>query len=487
MNFNPQRSVVVAGLVLWWTVAGADAVRAAPVQLVPQVITLPAGAGKPIFADVDGDGRAELLVIDQAEKKVLSYHQGANGFASSPDQSIDLPPQTGWVALCDVEAHPGLELLMSTATGLVYLRQNAGRFEAERHTLIAASQVFTNIDNPILITLNTNAASTNDVIPVISSEQTVLYHRNADYVWTPDSPLALTAKKMTLSLVSDQQRNPWAMGANAGHRIHIQQSSQVRPDEKDDQEPENETIRKLVEDMKTRPQSSPVRLDKLDVDGDGREDLVVWQASGTTEFKTDCYIFLRGADGKLPDRPTQSLHGRGLPIPVGSEYLPSPVADLNGDGVYELVLLEFKTSVTSVGGMLDTAISHGLDWALTIRTFRRGAFAASAEASVPLTMILPAEVLNEWPIMIKGDFNGDGRPDLLTRRSNTQWNVYFSSADGRWFASQPAMTFEAPAQGYITVKDLNGDGLADIIWYEPDDNRLSIFMSPSKPAKGNKP
>ena len=30
-------------------------------------------------------------------------------------------------------------------------------------------------------------------------------------------------------------------------------------------------------------------------------------------------------------------------------------------------------------------------------------------------------------------------------------------------------------------------GLADIFWYEPDDNRISIFMSPTNLAKGKKP
>jgi len=487
MNFNRQHSVVVAGIVFLWTVAGASVGQAEPVQLTAQVITLPTGAGKPIFADVDGDGRAELLVIDQETEKVLSYHQGANGFASSPEQAIDLPPQTGWVALCDVEAHPGLELLMSTASGLVYSRQNNGRFESERHTLIEASQMFTNIDNPILITLNTNTPGTNDVIPVISAGQAVLYHRNADYVWSPEPPQDLDAKKATWALTSFWQRNTWGMGMNPGHSLFIQQSFRVRPDEKSDTEPEKGAIRKLIEDMKTTAHGSPVNQEKVDVDGDGREDLVVWQVSGNTDFKTDCYIFLRGADGKLPDRPTQILHGRGMPIPLGNEYTWLPIADLNGDGACELVLLEFKTKVMSVGGMLETAISHGLDWAVTIRSFRHGAFSSGAEASLPLTMILPAEVLNGWPICIKGDFNGDGRPDLLARRSNTQWNIYMSTADGHWFESQPAMTFEAPARGYIVIKDLNGDGLADIIWYEPEDNRLSIFMSPSKPAKGNKP
>ena len=60
-------------------------------------------------------------------------------------------------------------------------------------------------------------------------------------------------------------------------------------------------------------------MDRVDVDGDGREDLVLWQVSGKLDIKTDIYIFLRGADQKWPERPTQVLHCRGLPIPTGSD------------------------------------------------------------------------------------------------------------------------------------------------------------------------
>ena len=54
----------------------------------------------------------------------------------------------------------------------------------------------------------------------------------------------------------------------------------------------------------------------MGVDGDGREDLILWQVSGKLDVKTDLYLFLRGADQKLPERPTQILHCRGFPIPV---------------------------------------------------------------------------------------------------------------------------------------------------------------------------
>ena len=468
---------------------------AAPVELSPQVITLPANAGEPLFVDIEGNGRCNLLVIDTVEKKLLNYRQRPDGFTNSPDQVIPLPPQTAWVAPCDVDAHPGLELLMSTATGLFYCRQNDGLFESERHPLIAVSQAFTNYDLPILTSLTTNTAGTNDLIPVISAGQAVLYHRNSAYEWSPGSPLALDAEQTAWSVNQYPWRDLWALGPHPAHSLRVDQSFHAKPERERDKEPENEAIRKIIADMKKNNPAGTPHRDRVDVDGDGREDLVLWQVSGKLDVKTDIYIFLRGADQQLPERPTQVLHCRGFPIPIASrrerspiQWSPagSPVSDLNGDGICELVLLELKTRLTSAG-VVETALSHGVDWSLTIRSFQHGAFSRSPDASVPLTAILPAEVLSGWPLFIQGDFNGDGRPDLLVRRSDTQWNIFFSTTDGRWFAPQPAMTFDAPAHGYFEIEDLNGDGLSDIILHELDQPNLSIFMSPPRQAKGNNP
>ena len=458
-----------------------------PVMLSPWSITVPASTGSLRFVDVDGDGRSDLLVIDPVEKKLLNYHQRPDGFASAPDQIIALPPQTAWVAPCDVDAHPGLELLMCTAAGLVYYRQNAGLFESEQHPLIAASQVFTNFDNPILILLSTNKAGTNDLIPVISTRQAVFYHRNSAYEWSPGPPLTLDAAHASWSARRDWRDGTWTLGQNPSHCLHVYQSLRAKPEPKRDQEPENDTIRKILDDMKKAGKANPPQIDRVDVDGDGREDLVLWQLKGNPALKTDVYIFGRGADQQLPERPTQVLHCRGFPLPFGPKHEWSPMHDLNGDGVCELVLLEFKTSVISVGGALEMILSHGLDWALMIRTFHGGAFSGSPDASVPVKGVLPSKVVDGWPYSILGDCNGDGRPDLLVRRSETQWNIYFSTTDGRWFEPQPALTFDTPAQGYMEIKDLNGDGLSDIIWHEPDEHRLSVFMTPTHQAKGKQP
>jgi len=461
--------------------------RAGPVQMSCQEIPLPAGAGEPLFVDIDGDGLSDLLVMDPVEKKLFNYHQRPDGFRSSPDQIIALPPDTAWVAACDMDAHPGLELLMSTASGLVYCRQNAGLFESERRVLVEAGQVFTNNDFPILTSPSTNKAGTNDSIPVIAAGRLVLWHRNSAYQWSPGPPLALDVTETALS-VNDS--NLWTMGSNPAHSLDVAQRFRAKPDAKRDDEPENEAMRKLMDDLKKNNRQMPPQLQRVDVDGDGREDLVLWQiSSGVLGFKTDVYLFLRGASRQLPPRPTQVLHCRGVSIPIGSEDAWSPVHDLNGDGVCELVLLEPKPGVVSYSGLVETLLSRGLDCSLSIRSFHHGAFSDSPEASVPVTVILGDwGDMNEYPIGIQGDFNGDGRPDLLVRRSETQWNIYFSANDGRWFASQPSLTFHTPARGYFRdIKDLNGDGLSDIVWHEPEENRLSIFMAPPRPAKGGKP
>jgi hypothetical protein len=476
--------VVIAIL---WIFLAVNAGRAAPVELLPQIITLPASAGEPLFVDIVGDGRCNLLVIDTVEKELLNYRRRPDGFTNSPDQVIPLPPQTAWVAPCDVDAHPGLELLMSTATGLFYCRQNAGRFESERHPLIEVSQVFTNNGVPTLTLLNTNKAGTNALIPVISAGQAVLYHRNSAYEWSPGPPLTLDVKQTRWSVNRDSWLHAWTLGPNPGHSLRVQQSFRVQPGPERDQEPENETVRKIIADMKKNGEVGIIKMDRVDIDGDGREDLVLWQSRVNLGFKTDIYIFLRGVDQKLPELPTQILHCRGLPIPIGSAEERSPVHDLIGDGTHELVLLEIKTGITSAGELVKTALAHGLDCSLTIRSFQHGAFSRSPDASVPVTVILDLEQLNMVPVCIQGDFNGDDRPDLLVRRSDTQWNIFFSTTDGRWFVPQPAMTFNATVRGYGEIADLNGDGLADIIWHELDSPNLSIFMSPPRQAKGKNP
>ncbi len=486
---NRRSAVRSSGTTLWlillWFLATAAA-QSQPVELPPQRISLPTGANTSLFADIEGKGRCALLVIDPVAWTLLNYRQSPAGFSRTPDQVLPLPPQTLWVGVGEVDPHPGLELVFSTVTGMVYSRQNEGRFETEPRPLIATSQAFTNCDFPPLTLLATNQAGAS-VIPVIFPGKAVWYQRNSTGEWSPGPATVLNTNQTTWSLDQGGWSGSWSLGPNAAHRWRIQQSWRAKTNASPDEEAENETIRKIVVDLKKTARAALPRVEHLDVDGDGRQDVMVWQVSGYVDCKTDIYLFLRNADGQLPGQPTQVLHCRGFPLPLGPRGEWSPAQDLHGDGIDELVLFEFKTTVLSSSGLLDAALSHGLDWSVAIRSFHRGGFSHSPDASITVTAFLPGQVTGGWPFFFGGDFNGDGRPDLLVRRSDTQWNVFLSTTDGRWFAPQPALTFAVPAQGYIEIKDLNGDGRSDIIWHELNEPGLSIFMSPAHPAKDKNP
>src|SRR5436190_274085 len=130
---------------------GASAATTEKIEFLRQQLEFPATPTATLFVDLDNDGRADLLAT--AAKKLWIYRQRSTGFTNAPDQVLDLPPQTAWLAPCDVDAHPGVELLLSMVSGLSYHRQNAGIFEPQRRLLIKAEQVFTNDDSPSLISL----------------------------------------------------------------------------------------------------------------------------------------------------------------------------------------------------------------------------------------------------------------------------------------------------------------------------------------------
>ena len=463
-------------------VLAAGAAWAGPIAIPRQVVALPENTTTPLFVDVEGNGRANLLALDPVEKKLLNYRQGGRGFGDAPDQSISLPPTTTWVSVGNVDRATGLELLFSTAAGIVYSRQAGGLFELERSILIDAKQPFEESDFPTLSLLKTNKNGTDIAIPVVSNGGVLFYRRNIANQWVSDQSIGPDQLQSEWSLV----RESWASGGNPGHSLSVRESHPAEADAKANETPENDGIRAVLEEMKTNTSASPPRMDRLDVNGDGRPDVVLWQVAQRADIRTDLYVYLRGEDQKLPERPSQVLHASGFPIPLGSTTTWTPLADLSGTGEMDLVLVELKTGLTSTSGLIETALSHGLNFALTVRRFHNGAFSRSPETSAPLTMILPAELLHQWTIFIKGDFNGDGHDDLLVRRSETQWNVFFSTGDGRSFSPQPDLTFDTPNGGHIEILDLNGDGLSDVIWHEPDERHLSIFMAPALAAKSNR-
>jgi hypothetical protein len=496
-TFKP---ISIVSLLLFLAV---PAIRADADSFLCQMITLPAKAMQTQFADLNGDGRFDLLAVDSDGKQLLIYRQRAGGFTNTPDQILELPSHTAWIAPAQVEAavnrsgsarsaraataqrtvstntgRTNFDLLVSTAAGLDYFRQVDGKFESEPRPLLQTNQVFTGDETPILLSNFTNAA-----IPVISATQVCFYQRNDESQWKSSPPTLLEAKHGNWY----DTPSGWSMGEAESHTLKVERDFLSRSHPPVIETPENAGIAKLIATLKKTgmaPESA-----EADLDGDGRKDLVVWQAN-VESFRTDLYVFLRGADGKLPEQPTQILHCRGVPLPVNSIWTWSPIADLRGDGQYELVLVEPDFIATSIGSLVDMALTRGVKMAITVRSFSHGAFARSGETAVSFRTVMSLYGSWEWPFLICGDFDGDGRPDLIVKRSATQWEIYDSTGGGHWFEPQPAMTFELPEHGYFErryfkISDLNGDGRSDIVSQGLDDRHIFILLTQLKNVKGN--
>ncbi len=79
-----------------------------------------------------------------------------------------------------------------------------------------------------------------------------------------------------------------------------------------------------------------------------------------------------------------------------------------------------------------------------------------------------------WQVVGAGDFNGDGKSDILWRNTSTG-EVYMMLMEGATIASQGLVYVESNLAWRIAaLGDYNGDGRADIVWF--DDASGRVFM-----------
>ncbi len=424
------------------------------------------------FADVNGDRLADLLVVGARENQLWIYRQQASGFPSTPSQAFPLPARTAWISLRDIPASPGRpSLLLSTAAGWFYAPQQDGAFDTALRPLVAAEQVLT-AGTPPVLALSSNVM-TNAAIPVITTNEVVLYRPGSDRQFRPEPSVPLQRSSTEWSTL---QQN-WMSGAAPSHSLQVREIFRAQP-ESNKWKGETPAVSNLLASMKKG--KDLWGMEHIDLDGDGREDALLWHCMGDLDVLTEVIVFLRGPDGQLPERPTQALRCRGWPVIVGASQGFSPVCDLDGDGRPELVLLAPRTTVTSWSSLVDVALSRGIDWSLTIRPMHKRAFAHAPQAGIGITSGMPQENGQWCPVWLHGDFNGDGRPDLLVRRSLREWNLVLSTPGKDWFARAPAFTFDVPADGFLETRDLNGDGIADLAVSAWDEPRIFVFLSQSQ-------
>ncbi len=182
--------------------------------------------------------------------------------------------------------------------------------------------------------------------------------------------------------------------------------------------------------------SQPQSLAVADLNGDGIPDIVV------ANYEYDSVTVLLGkGDGTFTTAPS-----------AATGQLPSSVVggDFNGDGIPDL------------------AVSNAGDSDVTILLGKGdGTFTASAVS--PST--------GYWPYSVAvGDFNGDGIQDLaVANQGSNSLTILLGKGDGTFRTS-----VESPATGmtpnWVAVGDFNGDGIADLAVANEGDGTVTILL-----------
>ena len=197
-----------------------------------------------------------------------------------------------------------------------------------------------------------------------------------------------------------------------------------------------------------QPVDTPVPADALggsiiatgDFNGDGILDLAI--ATGRDNATT---ILLGIGDGTFALAP-------GSPITVGGSPGNLVAADLNGDG------------------KLDLAIPNFLSGTVTI-------LLGNGDGTFPQASGPPMLTGGEPNSIAVGDFNGDGRVDLVVQNQFSANNIviFLGNGDGTF---APFSSTNVAKTGPMAVADFKGDGRLGLAMVDSFDNQLFILLQP---------
>jgi Concanavalin A-like lectin/glucanases superfamily/Bacterial Ig domain/FG-GAP-like repeat/Regulator of chromosome condensation (RCC1) repeat/Immunoglobulin domain/IPT/TIG domain len=205
----------------------------------------------------------------------------------------------------------------------------------------------------------------------------------------------------------------------------------------------------------------PYRLHTVDLDGDGKLDLLVSEVNGSRAS-----IFRNIA---IPGNITTNSFEAPVSIATGSDSRFSTAVDLDGDGRPDLITLNFGDSTISI---LKNIGSSG---------------SISSNSFAPPVNLTPAGAPYEVAI---GDLDGDGKPDLAVANYSASVISVFRNTttpgiiDSNSFA--PRVDFPSQTHGTaMVIGDLDGDGKPDLIAGFVEPQIVSVYRNLSSPGTFN--
>jgi hypothetical protein len=196
-----------------------------------------------------------------------------------------------------------------------------------------------------------------------------------------------------------------------------------------------------------------------DLDGDGRADLLLTKMTGrVTDRQLVTSVYLNRT-GDLPAQPDVRLEHDGFATTLLTK-------DLNSDGKHDLLFPVVKIGVRN---LIRNLLTDRAEVSLLVHLYRgQGSYASTPDwarsFSYQIDLSDGVVLQGGWP-NIDGDFDGDGKADLLIA-GNDEVVIYLASP-GTLFARDPAARMAVKTSRHMLVGDLTASQRADIVlWYD---------------------
>ncbi|MHB8218009.1 MAG: FG-GAP-like repeat-containing protein [Candidatus Sulfotelmatobacter sp.] len=383
-----------------------------------------------VAGDFNDDGKIDLAVSNNFDNTIsILYGNGDGTFQTQVVVDVASGPMS--IATGDFNGDGKPDLIAScVGSGVVSVLLNDGN---GNFTLVNSSTGLFGPDRSFVITGDFNGDGNIDAI-ISSQTQEQLYLLAGEGTGSFESPVALSKRalgeiySLTAADINGDGKIDLAFGAVAPTGLNVMLG-----------EGDGKFNAPL---FSTIVGYSSIAF--ADVNGDGLLDVVTPGTYSSLE------IALGDGKGQFGISRTTSTSG-----PV---YGPNSTvaADFNGDGKVDLAIAEenFPT------GQVSVVLGNG-----------KGRF------GLPIVSPLLSEAINNGDLMLSGDFNGDGKPDLIIMDDySTGFQVLLGNGDG---------TFKAPIDTKLNttlnfaVGDVNGDGKTDVVVSTTVNGQtlISIYLS----------
>ena len=156
--------------------------------------------------------------------------------------------------------------------------------------------------------------------------------------------------------------------------------------------------------------------------------------------------------------------------------------DVDNDGLQDYYTISVEIGVGSVMSLMSGSIDADLQF---YRMNKSQEYAGKPAYDGELTFSIESDDNggSGRPLLAVEDFDGDGIKDLIKQTDDDEFRIYNGSTGKRLFAKRGAKYgIDLPTQGRVEVGDFNGDGKADLLFVfggKKGNGKATLWLSPA--------